>query len=137
MAGDENIEIIRRVYDAFGRDDIDAVMAVVADDVDWATEAASTVAPWWGVRHGKREVAQFFEDYGSAMAVEEFSPIAFAANATEVLTVVHCRAVSRATGKAVVHDLHHFFRFEDGKIAFHRATEDTAQIEAALRNTDG
>ena len=30
-------------------------------------------------------------------------------------------------------DLHHFFRFSDGKIAYYRGTEDTAQPEAALR----
>jgi ketosteroid isomerase-like protein len=31
-------------------------------------------------------------------------------------------------------DLHHYFRFRDGKIACYRGTEDTAQTEAALRD---
>ena len=30
-------------------------------------------------------------------------------------------------------DLHHFFTFRDGKIAYYRGTEDTAQTAAALR----
>ena len=30
-------------------------------------------------------------------------------------------------------DLHHYFTFNDGKIAYYRGTEDTAQTEAALR----
>jgi len=30
-------------------------------------------------------------------------------------------------------DLHHWFRFRDGRIYFYRGTEDTAQVEAALR----
>ncbi len=29
-------------------------------------------------------------------------------------------------------NLHHYFRFEDGKIAYYRGSEDTAQTEAAL-----
>jgi hypothetical protein len=30
-------------------------------------------------------------------------------------------------------DLHHWFRFRDGKIYYYRGTEDSAQTEAALR----
>jgi uncharacterized protein len=109
------------------------VLEHVTDDVDRAAEASSTIAPWYGVRHGQAGVASFFEAFGSTMEIQEFNPYAFAANDTEVRTVVHCRATSRETGKVIDHDLHHFFRFADGKVAFYRGTEDTAQTEAALR----
>jgi uncharacterized protein len=132
MGADENIKTIEGVYEAFGRGDVQAVLDAVTDDVDWAAETSSTAAPWYGVRHGKEGVASFFEAFGSSMEIQEFDPYAFAANDTEVHTVVHCRATSRATGKAINHDLHHYFRFENGKIAFYRGTEDTAQTEAAL-----
>ena len=132
MGADENIKTIQGVYEAFGRGDVQAVLDAVTDNVDWAAETSSTAAPWYGVRHGKEGVAAFFEAFGSAMEIQEFDPYAFAANDTEVHTVVHCRATSRATGKAINHDLHHYFRFENGKIAFYRGTEDTAQTEAAL-----
>jgi uncharacterized protein len=133
MGADENVMTIQRVYEAFGRGDVQAVLESVADDVDWASETSSTAAPWYGVRHGKDGVASFFEAFGSTMEVQEFNPYAFAANDSEVHTVVHCRATARATGKVMDHDLHHFFRFRDGKIAFYRGSEDTAQTEAALR----
>lgn len=132
MGADENIKTIQGVYEAFGRGDVQAVLDAVTDDVDWAAETTSTVAPWYGVRHGREGVASFFEAFGSTMEIQEFDPYAFAANDTEVHTVVHCRATSRATGKAINHDLHHYFRFENGKIAFYRGTEDSAQTEAAL-----
>ena len=67
------------------------------------------------------------------MEVDEFTPLAVAANDTGVLTVVRCRTRSRRTGKSSAMDLHHFFRFSGGKIAYYRGTEDTAQPEAALR----
>jgi len=134
MAADDNIKAIQGIYEAFGRGDVQAVLEGVTDDVNWATETSSTVAPWYGVRHGKEGVASFFQAFGSAMEVQEFNPYAFAANDTEVHTVVHCRATSRATGKAIDHDLHHYFRFENGRIAFYRGTEDTAQTEAALKS---
>jgi ketosteroid isomerase-like protein len=133
MGSDENVHVIEEIYAAFGRGDVEAVLAHVSDDVDWATETSSTVAPWYGVRHGKAGVASFFEAFGKTMEVEEFRPYAYAANQDEVHTVVHCRAVARATGRSMDHDLHHYFRFADGKIVFYRGTEDTAQTEAALR----
>ena len=67
------------------------------------------------------------------MEVEDFTPISFAANDTDVLTVVRFRAKSRATGKVAAMDLHHYFVFRDGLITYYRGTEDTAQTEAALR----
>jgi ketosteroid isomerase-like protein len=128
------MKTIQVVYEAFGRGDVEAILDNVTGDVDWAAEASSTVAPWYGVRHGKDGVVSFFEAFGSTMEVEEFNPYAFAANETEVHTVVHFRGTARTTGKVVDQDLHHFFRFEDGKIAFYRGTEDTAQTVAALQS---
>ncbi len=87
MGADENIKSIQRIYEAFGRGDVNAVLEGVTDNVDWATETSSTVAPWYGIRHGKDGVASFFEAFGSTMDVQEFNPYAFAANDTEVHTV--------------------------------------------------
>jgi ketosteroid isomerase-like protein len=133
MSADANIKIITEIYEAFGRGDIAAILDAVTDDVDWAAEAASSAAPWYGVRHGRDAVAVFFSDFGSTMEVEEFTPVSLAANDTDVLTVVRFRARSRDTGRTAQMNLHHYFKFRDGKVAYYRGTEDTAQTEAALR----
>ena len=133
MSADANIKTIAEIYEAFGRGDVAAILDAVTDDVDWAAEAASSAAPWYGVRHGKDGVAAFFTAFGSTMEVEEFTPVSFAANDTDVLTVVRFRARSRSTGKAAEMDLHHYFKFRDGKVAYYRGTEDTAQTETVLR----
>jgi uncharacterized protein len=133
MSADANIKIIMEIYEAFGRGDVAAILDAVTDDVDWAAEAASSAAPWYGVRHGRDAVAVFFSDFGSTMEVEEFTPVSFAANDTDVLTVVRFRARSRGTGRTAQMNLHHYFKFRDGKVAYYRGTEDTAQTEAVLR----
>ena len=130
MSADANIKTIMSVYEAFGRGDVAAIVDAVTDDVDWAAEAA---APWYGVRHGKDAVGAFFAEFGSTMEVEEFTPVSIAANDTDVLTVVRFRSRSRATGKTAAMDLHHLFTFRDGKIAYYRGTEDTAQTQAVLQ----
>src|ERR1051326_3027816 len=133
MSSEVNIKIIQGVYEAFGHGDVAAVLDVVADDVDWATEAAGSGAPWYGVRHNKGEIAKFFEEFGTAMEVEEWTPLAFAASDADVHAVGRIRTRSRATGKTVAMNLHHFFTLRDGKIVYWRGSEDTAQTQAALR----
>jgi ketosteroid isomerase-like protein len=46
MNAEDNIMTITSLYEAFGRGDVQATLAVVADDVDWASEASSASAPW-------------------------------------------------------------------------------------------
>jgi ketosteroid isomerase-like protein len=133
VSADVNIKTIEGVYDAFSRGDVAAIQDVVTDDVDWASETTSKVAPWYGVHHGQAGVGEFFAAFAGAMEVQEFTPISYAANDTDVLTVVRFRVKARSTGRTAAMDLHHWFTFRDGKIAQYRGTEDTAQTEAVLR----
>lgn len=133
MSADTNVATVKSVYDAFGRGDVQSILNALSEDVDWATEAASTAVPWYGVRSGKSEVSAFFEQFGSTMEVDEFTPVAFAATETDVMTVVRLRAHHRATGRSVAMQMHHWFAFRDSLIAHHRATEDTAQVELLFR----
>ena len=133
MGTPSNIEVIESVYEAFGRGDVEFIVGCVTEDVDWSSDTASDAAPWYGVRRGREGIGSFFADFGGTMDVEDFTPLTFAANDDDVLTVVRFRATSRATGKTIAMHLHHWFRFRDGKIAYYRGTEDTAQTQATLQ----
>jgi uncharacterized protein len=39
----------------------------------------------------------------------------------------------RSTGKEIASDLHHWFRFREGKVYYYRGTEDTEQSANAFR----
>ena len=134
MGANENIKAVQAMYEAFGRGDLGTILDTVTDDVDWSAEAASSTAvPWYGPRRGKDEVASFFEAFGSSMEVNEFTPVSIGANDEDVFAVVRCRTTARSTGTSVDMLLHHFFRFREGKVWYYRGSEDTAQVEAALR----
>ncbi len=47
---DPKIATVQRMYEALGRGDIDAIVAEVADDVDWisVTPNGSPSVPWYG-----------------------------------------------------------------------------------------
>ena len=133
MGAEENVKTVQSMYEAFGRGDVAVILEALADDVDWGADTSSTGAPWYGIRHSKSEVTAFFRQFGETMEVQEFTPFAWASNDTEVHTVVRMRATARATGRTVEQNLHHYFRFRDGKVDYYRGTEDTAQTVAALQ----
>jgi uncharacterized protein len=54
----DNVELLRKTYDAFGRGDIPAVMESFADDINWQAPA---VLPHGMDARGKDEVGRFFE----------------------------------------------------------------------------
>ena len=53
-------------------------------------------------------------------------------NQTDVFAIVRFAGHSRSPGRRVAMTLLHYFRFRDGKIAYYRGSEDTAQVQAAL-----
>lgn len=129
---DPKIETIEKLYAAFGRGDVDAILEELTDDVDWASEAGSSVAPWHGRRTGKAEVAQFFAALAEATQVTAFAPVSFAANNTDVMVVIDFAFRVLATDKSGAMQLHHWWRFRDGRICHYRGTEDTALVAELL-----
>jgi ketosteroid isomerase-like protein len=132
MSADDNVKTIVSLYEAFGRGDIETILAALADDVDWASESASTEVPWWGVRKGKDAAADFFAQLAATSEVLEFTPLAMAGDGDDVLTVVHYRARTTTTGKTVDMEIHHHWHFADGKVSRYRGSEDTLQTLRAF-----
>ena len=123
---------VGRLYAAYGRGDMDGVLAEVADDVDWAAEAASTTLPWYGPHHGKHEVPHFFEAIASTIDISEFEIVGLASNETDVVATVHWTFTVKTTGKTASMYMQHWWRFADGKIVFFRGSEDSEQSAAAF-----
>lgn len=133
MSASDNVDTVKAIYGAFGTADVATILETVTDDVDWATEGERDVAPWYGQRTGKEQVASFFRDIGGAVEVQEFTPLSFAANdENEVHTMIRFRIRSRQTGRDAAMNLHHYWRFRDGKVEYYRGSEDTAQAAAML-----
>ena len=129
---DPKIAAVQRLYAAYGRGDVDAVLDELADDVDWAAESASTAVPWWGPFRGKSEVPRFFKEIGANVQVTEFDLVSFTSNDTDVVATVHWTYTANATGKTASMYMQHWWRFAGGKIVFFRGSEDTAQSLAVF-----
>jgi uncharacterized protein len=131
---DPKIAAIQRIYKAFGRGDVEAVVAEVADDVDWVsvTATGSATVPWYGSYQGRAEVPRFFKEIGSNVQVTEFSPLSFTSSETDVMVALVWGITVHATGKSITLPMQHWFRFANGKIAVVRTAEDSEQTAAAF-----
>ena len=127
-----NIETVRAIYDAFGRADVPFILSQLTDDVDWASCPDSTAAPWHGIRIGKAGVRDYFQALGESLDVTDFTTLSLAANDSDVLVVTHFVATVRATNETFAMDIHHWWRFREGKVCLYRGTEDTLATHAAL-----
>ena len=132
MNQQENLRIVKEIYDAVGRGDVTAILDRVCDDVDWSAEAASDAAPWYGPRAGQEGVASFFRDLAGSIEITEFTPHSFAAGQDDVHLLVRFAYTSIATGQRASMTMHHYWRIRDGKIEYFRGSEDTEQTARAL-----
>jgi uncharacterized protein len=66
-----NTEIVKGMYEAFGRGDIPALLNSLSEDADW-TCPGPAVIPTAGRFKGRQEIAKFFE---TVAATTDFDPL--------------------------------------------------------------
>jgi len=132
----DNRTTVIGIYEAFGRGDLDSVLASVADDVDWGLEPghpALEVAPWLANVRAKADVPGYFGGLAGAVEFHDFHPIAIGADGDHVVSLIHEDFTVHATGKHVVTTaVHHFTFGDDGLVARYRPIVDSAW-EAGFR----
>src|SRR6266511_800663 len=94
----ENVRTVQRAYEAFGRGDIPAVLAMLTDDIEWSEPGSADVLPWGGERRGREQVGQFFQALDGALEFEAFEPREFIAQGDTVVVLGSERARVKATG---------------------------------------
>ena len=69
-----NVEILRRGYEAFARDDLDGLMPLLDEQVEWRNPSDSPVA---GVWHGHQGVRDWFAEVRESFDELRFVPDEF------------------------------------------------------------
>lgn len=127
----ENVEKLQQMYAAFGRGDIDTLLANVTDDVTWGVDTAAAEVPTYGVREGREGVADFFATLAEYVDFKSFEPKNFVASGDEVLVTVDYDFQFRKNGKGLPVAALHRFQLRNGKVSSFRAYEDTAAVRNA------
>jgi ketosteroid isomerase-like protein len=127
-----NTQLIKDAYAAFLRGDIQAIIDLCTDDVEWGIRGPSEM-PIMGIRTGKTGVAAFFEALAEEDEVLEFSPQQFVAQGDTVVVIGHYRCRYRHNGAVAEADWSHIFTIRNGRVARWIEHTDTATFLEAYR----
>jgi hypothetical protein len=129
-----NSNVVREIYEAFGRGDIPAILAKLDENVEWEYAYGPNEVPWLQPRRGRNEAGKFFESL-AATEIHSFVPKAILEGEKVVVALVDITFTVKKTGKKVVEqDEAHVWRFNDaGKIVRFRHCADTHQHVLAYR----
>ena len=128
------IERIQQLYAAFGRGDVPAILAGLAEGVQWEYNAFPNPAPWLQPLQGRANVARFFEALG-AIELTQFEPRHFFSSGNLVVDLVDVAFTVKATGKRVLEPetVHLWHLNDDGLVTRFRHRVDTWQTAQALK----
>src|SRR5437868_5301873 len=110
---EQNINIVKEAYAAFNRADINGVLDLLTDDVDWHTPDVEG-APFYGKKRGKSGATEFFQGIGSSETPSAFEQHEFIASGDKVVVLGRWAATVNATGRSWDSELVHVFTIRDG-----------------------
>jgi hypothetical protein len=127
-----NIGLLKQAYDAYGQGDIQRLLGMLAQDIDWELPDIEGV-PFAGKRHGVDQVADFFRILAECQVPREFRPDQFIAQGDQVVVLGHGTFTVKATGAEFSSDWCHVFRVAGGKVVSFKEYDDTHQAAQAYQ----
>ncbi len=124
--GTESADLVRSIYEAFGRGDVPGVLGAMAEDIEWH-EAEGM--PYGGVHHGPNAVVQSV--FGPVLQdVPDFTvtPEEFIASGDQVAVIARYRGTGAASGERLDLPVMHVWDVRDGKVARFRQFADTVKF---------
>jgi len=128
----DNVAIVQKVYADFGAGNIDAIVAAMADDIEWK-EPPSGVPPFAGTRRGREQVAGFFRSLLEKVEPLQFDPREFIVHGDRVLVLGYYRFRARPTGKLWETDWVMVWTLAGGRVAKFQIYKDSAAEVDAFR----
>jgi hypothetical protein len=137
MNEQENVQVVQKLFAAFGQANIPSALDILAEDVDWQSpvrRSPPSEISWAKPRHGRAEVAKFFRELSEKMQIELMETLEFTAQGDRVVVEGRNRGSVRSTGRTYEHDWVMVFTVRGGKIVTHRHYYDTADILVAFHS---
>ena len=133
MSEQQNLEVVRNIYAAFGRGDLAGILALLDPQVSWRTPGAPYL-PTGGLRQGVDEVREFFGLLLNTFDFQEFRPADVLAQGDKVVVLGTSREGPKRTGRYVDFRWVHVFTCRNGKIVeFEEPADVSALVEECRR----
>ena len=110
----ENVELIRRAYDAFNRRDLDPLVPIMHPEFE--LDFSGSRSPERGMYTGLDGIRKLFETYWDAFEWISLEPEEFIGSGDEIIAVVRSRGRGKGSGAEVDARGPHLWSFRDGKV---------------------
>ena len=125
-----NVDIVKRSYEAFARDDMEGVLGDMHPEIEWHQAQG---LPHGGLYHGLDEVRRNIFDPLDEEWWEDFraDPDEVIGLGDHVVVIGRYTARAKATGAPLDVPFAHVWRFRDGRaVRFHQFTDTRGWVEA-------
>jgi uncharacterized protein len=131
-----NVDIVKGIYEAFGRQDVPAILERIDESVAWDQQYADTKVPWLRARRGRAGVGEFFQSL-SDLQFDRFEVTRVLGDGDTVVALIDLDATVRSTGKKICErgEVHIWKLNNQGRVVHFRHAVDTAQHERALQSS--
>ena len=127
-----NTDIVRNAYERFATGDIDGLLSLFHDDIDWTVPEIENTT-FGGSRHGLDAVKEFFTQLQEDEEISEFEPREYIAQGNRVVVLGHSTATARSTGRTYSTDWVHVLGLSEGKITTFQEFFDNALATKAFQ----
>jgi hypothetical protein len=129
----ENEKIVREMYAAYLRADLETVLQTCSEDTEWLAFGPADQLPYAGIHRGREQVARYFAILDDKEESKHLVPKEFIAAGDKVIVFGDYKARVNANGRRFETDFVHVFTLRDGKITNFRDYYDTAVAAAAYQ----
>ena len=130
----ENVQIVKDGFAAFGRGDIQGLLALFAEDIEWITPGEYPLA---GAHCGHAGVADLFQKESEMVEISFLEPREFVAQGDRVLVVGFSRGRVKATNRTSEGHWVIAFTVRNGKVTNVREYLDTLALARAFEMAGG
>ena len=127
---EQNKAIVQQAYDNFKTGNIQALLDLMSEDVNWTLPEMADV-PFAGKRAGREQVKEFFGTLGLTQDSLRFEPRELVAEGDKVVSLGSYDWRVKANNREFGGDFAHVFTLRDSKIVDFHEYMDTAACIAA------
>lgn len=129
MTAQENVQIVKDAFAAIGRGDMQGLLALSAEDIEWIIPGEKW--PLAGTRRGHAGLADLFQTLSETMETSLMEPREFVAQGDRVLVVGFARGRIKATNRTWEDDWVFAITVRNGKLTHIREYIDTQALARA------
>ncbi|KPL77273.1 hypothetical protein ADN00_09045 [Ornatilinea apprima] len=129
---EENINIVKSLYEAFGKRDINRILAMLHPDVEWG-EPSNPFNPAGGTHHGHAGFLEWANIGRQSEEILVLQPIKMLTDHDSVAVVGTMKCLALPTGKTYESDFVHLVTIEAGKVTKFQEFFDTYLAGEAFR----